>query len=275
MGGRIKRKDRDELARQRLLERAAKANGIVRGRHLPRFERVDFNALDVERESVDLLLTDPPYKGEFLHVWKELGAFAARVLKPEGFLVAYMGSYHFDEEYEGLRAAGLHTRWVMGVKHRHGSPTVHQAGFSNSLKPILVFGKGEKRNKPKNAPVEDFLSLGEGDGKSRHPWGQDFAEAERMVLGFTDPDDLVCDPFAGGGTVPLAAMLNGRRAVASEIEARTHAEAARLIREAYDAAAGTGGEVQPLREGVAREETPDEEGCQDVVETIASGFDAA
>jgi len=137
MGGRISRKDRDELARQRLLERAAQANGIVRGRHFPRFERVDFNALGVERESVELLLTDPPYKGEFLHLWKELGAFAARVLKPEGFLVAYMGSYHFDEAYGGLLAAGLRTRWIMGVKHLHGSPTVHRSGFSNSLKPIL------------------------------------------------------------------------------------------------------------------------------------------
>jgi hypothetical protein len=276
MGGRIKRKDRDELARQRLLERAAQASGIVQERHFPRFELADFNALKLGRESVDLLLTDPPYKGKFLHLWKELGVFAAHVLKPEGFLVAYLGSYHFDEEYEGLRAAGLHTRWIMGVKHRHGSPTVHQAGFSNSLKPILVLGKGKKRNRPKNAPVDDFLWLGEGDGKSRHPWGQDFAEAERIVLGFTDPDDLVCDPFAGGGTVPLAAMLNGRRVVASEIDRLTHADAARLIGDAYDAATEAEGEVRLLHDELPRDEEPlRDEGCGGVVEAVVSGFDAA
>jgi len=155
------------------------------------------------------------------------------------------------------------------------------SSFAHSLHPsrficlYLVLGKGKKRNKPKNSPVEDFLSLGEGDGKSRHPWGQDFAEAERIVLGFTDPDDLVCDPFAGGGTVPLAAMLNGRRAVASEIDPRTHADAARLIRGAYDAAAGTGREVRLLHDGLAREETLGEEGGRGVVEAVASGFDAA
>ena len=39
--------------------------------------------------SVESTSTDPPYPEEFLPLWHDLSAFAARVLKPDGMLVAY------------------------------------------------------------------------------------------------------------------------------------------------------------------------------------------
>lgn len=41
--------------------------------------------------------------------------------------------------------------------------------------------------------------------------------AERLVLSTTAPGDLVCDPFAGSGTVLRAALKHGRRAVGFDI----------------------------------------------------------
>lgn len=40
--------------------------------------------LDLEPESVDLILTDPPYPREFLPLWSDLGDLAERVLKRGG-----------------------------------------------------------------------------------------------------------------------------------------------------------------------------------------------
>jgi DNA methylase len=43
------------------------------------------------------------------------------------------------------------------------------------------------------------------------------AFAQENILAFTRPGDLVCDPFSGRGTTLLEALLNDRRAIASDI----------------------------------------------------------
>ena len=54
-----------------------------------------------------------------------------------------------------------------------------------------------------------------------------------LVQDYTRPGDLVCDPCAGGGTTLLAAVQCGRRAIGSEMDPETHAQAvARLTRDA-------------------------------------------
>jgi DNA methylase len=50
-----------------------------------------------------------------------------------------------------------------------------------------------------------------------HPCPLPYELAERLVLATTEPGDLVCDPFAGSGTVLLAALRNGRRAIGFEL----------------------------------------------------------
>lgn len=52
-----------------------------------------------------------------------------------------------------------------------------------------------------------------------HPCPIPYELAERLVLATTKPGDLVCDPFAGSGTVLLAAIKHGRRAVGFELSA--------------------------------------------------------
>ena len=54
-----------------------------------------------------------------------------------------------------------------------------------------------------------------------------------LVRDYTRPGDLVCDPCAGGGTTLLAAVQCGRRAIGSELDPKTHAQAVeRLTRDA-------------------------------------------
>ena len=50
----------------------------------------------VEPGSVDLIYTDPPYPKEFHYCYEWLAQEAARVLKPNGFLIAYTGPYWKD-----------------------------------------------------------------------------------------------------------------------------------------------------------------------------------
>lgn len=49
-----------------------------------------------------------------------------------------------------------------------------------------------------------------------HPCAMPLSMAERLIAMFSDPGDLVLDPYAGSGTTLVAARLLGRRAVGIE-----------------------------------------------------------
>lgn len=55
-------------------------------------EHCGISDLTIEPDSVDLVFTDPPYPEQFLPCWSELGAFAAKALKPGGLVVAQIGA---------------------------------------------------------------------------------------------------------------------------------------------------------------------------------------
>lgn len=46
-----------------------------------------------------------------------------------------------------------------------------------------------------------------------------------IVRDYSRPGDLVCDPYAGGGTTALACLTEGRRAIGAEVDPDTHAKA--------------------------------------------------
>jgi DNA modification methylase len=52
---------------------------------------------------------------------------------------------------------------------------------------------------------------------------------ESLVRDFTDPGDLILDPFAGSGTTLAAAIRNGRRAIGWERESHWHEAATRRL----------------------------------------------
>jgi DNA modification methylase len=52
---------------------------------------------------------------------------------------------------------------------------------------------------------------------------------ESLVRDFTDPDELILDPFAGSGTTLAAAIRQGRRAIGWEREAHWHSLATRRL----------------------------------------------
>lgn len=57
--------------------------------------------------------------------------------------------------------------------------------------------------------------------------------ASAIVRDYSRPGDLICDPFAGGGTTLLAAQIEGRRAIGAEIDPDTHRKAAERLARGY------------------------------------------
>jgi DNA modification methylase len=58
------------------------------------------------------------------------------------------------------------------------------------------------------------------------------ALAEKAIRLYSAPGEIVCDPFAGSGTVGVAAKRTGRAFIGAEISPRHHEDAALRIHSA-------------------------------------------
>lgn len=171
--------------------------------------------------SIDLIFTDPPYLKEHVSLYDWLGEEAARVLKPGGFLLAYVGSLW---KYENMLQLGRHLTYFYDyVAMQTGPGTVLWCRRTVSRhKSIVAFVKGQGQ------PRCNVLSSWTGTGKDKrfHRWGQDESTARYFIDCFSEVGETVWEPFTGGGTVPWVCSQLQRNWVAFELEGTT-AEVAR------------------------------------------------
>ena len=66
---------------------------------------------DLADQSVDAIVTDPPYNNESVPLYEPLGALGLRVLKPGRLAAVYCGHLQLDREMELLKKGGLTYMW--------------------------------------------------------------------------------------------------------------------------------------------------------------------
>ena len=97
----------------------------------------------MERESIDVIITDPPYPREFMHVWEGLGNFASHMLKPGGMLVVIMaGNLYIPEKFLHIEDGANGTLWFRCIAsyHMQGPPnTVLPQQLLVTKKDLLIY----------------------------------------------------------------------------------------------------------------------------------------
>jgi site-specific DNA-methyltransferase (adenine-specific) len=189
----------------------------------------DCNAIlkTVADESVDLVLTDPPYfvrytdrTGRTLandtHPESVLGAFddLYRVLKPNRFCISFYGWNRVDAFFHAWRRAGFtpvgHVVW----HKNHASST----GFLKARhEQAYVLAKGRPA-KP-TRPLDDVRPW-EYTGNRVHPTEKAVSILKPLIETFSRPGNTVLDPFCGSGSTLVAASLAKRRYLGIEIDSR-------------------------------------------------------
>ncbi len=217
----------------------------------------DFRKLLSEKElnsdSVDLIVTDPPYSKEYLPLWQELGSFAARVLKPGKPIAAYAALYHLPKIIESL-SKSLEYVWIASLIYPSFPGTIHQHHIKTYWKPVLLFSKGKYRFPEKAEWLHDRLE-GDGRNKTHHDWEQGLGEASYLIEYFTFPGDLVVDPFVGSGTNALASKRLNRRFLGCDVDEKAVGTALNRIGEHTDKRRG-GRKVSNERRNTSQINTP-------------------
>jgi site-specific DNA-methyltransferase (adenine-specific) len=178
-------------------------------------------------ESVDLVLTDPPYfvrytdrTGRTLANDSDpesvLGAFddLYRILKPHRFCISFYGWNRVDAFFHAWRRAGFtpvgHIVW-----HKNYASST---GFLNAChEQAYVLAKG-RPTKP-DRPLDDVRPW-EYTGNRVHPTEKAVSILKPLIEAFSLPGNTVLDPFCGSGSTLVAALLSKRNYLGIELESR-------------------------------------------------------
>jgi len=215
-------------------------------------------------ESIDLVVTSPPYDGlreykgfefDFYKVANEL----SRVIKPGGVIVWVVNdaTVKGSETGTSFRQA-LYFMDVLGLRlhdtmiYQTDKPPMNDNRYQACFEYMFVFSKGNpkafnpimvktihggKRNtsrayfqkdgslKSMNNPGKyktqkvktSIWGFSSGNEKTGHPATFPEALARDHIISWSNPGDLILDPFMGSGTTAKMAKLNGRNYIGFEI----------------------------------------------------------
>ena len=180
-------------------------------------------------ESVDLIFTDPPYPKEFIPLYGWLAKEAARTLKDGRRCMALAGHVHLPTIIADMQQ---HLTWAWIIAQIQGNLTsaIFPERVWASWKPCLVYRKG-KIDRRANFAMDCFRDTAAAleYSKKFHTWGQGAPFFAYYIDRWTNPGDVILDPFCGGGTLAAVCMALGRRWLAFEIDPGTAADARRRV----------------------------------------------
>lgn len=206
---RAKRKRRKQALQGR--EVAPPGDGDIRLYHCP-FQNLE-QAAGIEPESVNLILTDPPYGRDFLPQLADLAEMAERILVSGGLFVTYYGHSYLDRAM-GVLGQRLVYRWMAATAWETVANEVFPLQVFSRWRPILVFSKGDWAERKW---WYDYYVWNSKE-KGVHDWQQPLVDVERLLNDFSQPGDLVVDPCGGGFTTAVACLRNGRRCISCDID---------------------------------------------------------
>ena len=182
----------------------------------------------ISDESVDFIITDPPYSREYIPLYGELSKVAARVLKDGGSLVCMVGQSYLPEIVKEL-SKSMNYHWCMCYLTFGASPQLWQKRTNTFWKPLLWFVKGKYTGDWNGNDVMQSP----GNDKNFHRWGQSVGGMKDIVERLTNPNDVVLDPFLGGGTTGITTILSGRKFIGADIERKCLDTTLERVKESY------------------------------------------
>lgn len=215
---------------------------------------------EIPDNSVDLIVTDPPYFLSMGHAgsstnlraseqlgsnrtfndlaictpfYKQLFSEYARVLKEDG-------SFYFFTDWRGyafyfpLLNAALPVRNMLVWDKKSGPGSFYS--FAHEL---VVFGTFKSKTKGGvGTNVWRMAAFNSGakktNGQKKHPTQKPVEIIEKMILDSSEPGAVVLDTFMGSGTTAVACLRTGRNYIGFELNEEYHAIAQARITEEID-----------------------------------------
>ena len=122
---------------------------------------------------------------------------------------------YLDKIFKYANEAGLDYYWMINIEFTK-KPLVHGRKVLNEWKPILVFQNGLKQH---DRVFSDKITMKYTE-REMHDlnWGQTIEPFEFLLDRFSNPQDLIYEPFAGTGTTLIACKNTNRKCIGTELK---------------------------------------------------------
>jgi len=202
---------------------------IVITKEMPPLHNMDILEAPIKDNSIDVILTDPPYPKEYLECWNKLAQFASKKLRDGGILLAMSGQSYLPEVYKRMSVEGLNYYWTGCIHQPEVRVSLHNKRFMCRWKPLLWYVKGKYKDTFQGTDVFTSPHKDTEEGQKYHKWGQSMAIFDELVKKFSYVKKVICDPYMGGGTTIIASLQNKRKAIGIEIDKNVFEIAKRRI----------------------------------------------
>jgi site-specific DNA-methyltransferase (adenine-specific) len=196
-------------------------------------------------ESLDLIVTDPPFaidfrpqrgnynrdgdrvlagyreipRSEYLSFTRKWMHQASRILRSTGSMYVFSGWNQLKDILIALDTTGFTTINHLIWKYQFGVFTRRR--FVTSHYHILFVAKDPKQyhfNKVEHYPEDVWVINREyWKGRTKTPTKLPIELVKKIIRYSSEPGEIVFDPFAGSGTVPVVAKMLGRQFLGFEI----------------------------------------------------------
>ncbi|MGD0153994.1 MAG: DNA methyltransferase [Thermacetogeniaceae bacterium] len=170
-------------------------------------------AEQIEPGSIDSIITDPPFPKEYLPCFGKLAELAATVLRPGGSLVV-MAPHIYLPEIFSLMTPFIRYMSTIAMMMPGSTTRIRLLSLNNAWRPVLWYCQGGKYS---GKSISDVVKSNASD-KRFHDWGQSESGMGALITQFSEPGDLVLDPFLGGGTTAVRSLALGRRFIGADID---------------------------------------------------------
>ena len=192
--------------------------------------RGDFRTLcqSLESNSIDCIITDPPYSESYLQLNGDLAEMASRLLKQGGSLLIISGLMFLPQLLAQVEHH-LSYQWTLAFVMGTGTARVWQRKVCQAWKPILWFVKG----KYEGPWVTDVIRSGLLE-KELDDWQQPQMVSDKLISDFAKPNETILDPMMGTGTTGVSAVLAGMHFIGCELDKDKFAIAKRRLHNAIE-----------------------------------------
>jgi len=174
-------------------------------------------ASKIKPESVDWIITDPPYPAEYLELYDVLSELGEYALRPSGGMLVMCGQSYLPVVLDKL-SRHLEYRWTLAYLTPGGqSPFIWRVGCNTFWKPVILLTKGPYKGLGFGDVVRTSVN---NNDKAHHHWGQSVEGMDELVRRFTFPGQTVLDPFLGGGTAAVASLRNHCSFIGFDLDGR-------------------------------------------------------